>query len=171
MIVSDESFWSYLPFSGEKNYVSSFSQSTLIGSLSNLQVMSTGIKAQTSSNLGRIGLFTLELFALEHRFLIFNPRGYIHVLNHEHNCIKSDFKEISLKGPGMIWAIFGPHLEIHQLLFFSRLIFILSLKMKNGYVPTCYLEVIAISDFIHFPLSRRQFVGVGIYLAKSFHIK
>ena len=25
------------------------------------------------------------------------PRGYIHVLNHEKNCIKSDFKEISLK--------------------------------------------------------------------------
>ena len=25
------------------------------------------------------------------------PRGYIHVLNHENNCIKSDFKEISLK--------------------------------------------------------------------------
>ena len=81
----------------KKNDVSSFSQSPLIGSLSNLQVMSTGIKAQKSSNLGRIGLFTLELFALEHRFLIFNPRGYIHVLNHEHNCIKSDFKEISLK--------------------------------------------------------------------------
>ena len=58
--------------------------------------MRTGIKAQTSSNLGRIGLFTLELFSLEHRFLIFNPRGYIHVLNREHNCIKSDFKEISL---------------------------------------------------------------------------
>ena len=54
--------------------------------------MRTGIKAQISLNLGRIGLF-----ALEHRFLIFNPRGYIHVLNHEHNCIKSDFKEISLK--------------------------------------------------------------------------
>ena len=28
---------------------------------------------------------------------IFNPWGYIHVLNHEQNCIKSDFKEISLK--------------------------------------------------------------------------
>ena len=28
---------------------------------------------------------------------IFNPRGYVHVLNHEQNCIKSDFKEISLK--------------------------------------------------------------------------
>ena len=28
---------------------------------------------------------------------IFNPRGYIHVLNHEQNCIKSDLKEISLK--------------------------------------------------------------------------
>ena len=25
------------------------------------------------------------------------PRGYINVLNHEKNCIKSDFKEISLK--------------------------------------------------------------------------
>ena len=25
------------------------------------------------------------------------PLGYIHVLNHEKNCIKSDFKEISLK--------------------------------------------------------------------------
>ena len=28
---------------------------------------------------------------------MFNPRGYIHVLNHEQSCIKSDFKEISLK--------------------------------------------------------------------------
>ena len=25
------------------------------------------------------------------------PRGYIHVLNHEKNCIKSDLKEISLE--------------------------------------------------------------------------
>ena len=25
------------------------------------------------------------------------PLGYIHVLNHEKKCIKSDFKEISLK--------------------------------------------------------------------------
>ena len=25
------------------------------------------------------------------------PRGYMHVLNHEKNCINSDFKEISLK--------------------------------------------------------------------------
>ena len=25
------------------------------------------------------------------------PRGYIYVLNHEKKCIKSDFKEISLK--------------------------------------------------------------------------
>ena len=99
-------FWSYLTSHfgvtcpsavKKKNDVSSFSQSPLIWSLSNLQVMRTGIKARTGSNLGRIGLFTLELFALEHRFLIFNPRGYIHVLNHEHNCIKSDFKEISLK--------------------------------------------------------------------------
>ena len=25
------------------------------------------------------------------------PRGYIHILNHEKNCLKSDFEEISLK--------------------------------------------------------------------------
>ena len=55
---------------GPSPKVGSFSQSPLIGSLSNLQVMRTGIKARTSSNLGQIGLFTLELFALEHRFLI-----------------------------------------------------------------------------------------------------
>ena len=71
-------FWSYLtshfgvtcPSAVKKNDISSFSQSPLIGSLSNLQVMRTCIKARTSSNLGRIGLFILELFALEHRFLI-----------------------------------------------------------------------------------------------------
>ena len=55
----------------KENDVSSFSQLPLIGSLSNLQVMRTGIKARMSSNLSQIGLFNLELFALEHRF--FSP--------------------------------------------------------------------------------------------------
>ena len=36
----------------------------LLGSLSNLQVKRTGIKARMNSNLGRIGLFTLELLPL-----------------------------------------------------------------------------------------------------------
>ena len=75
-IVDRFEFWSYLtshfgsclPFRREKNDVSTFSQSPLIGSLSNLQVIRTDIKARSSSNLGQIGLFTLELFALEHRF-------------------------------------------------------------------------------------------------------
>ena len=57
-----------MPLSGEKNDVSSFSQSHLIGSLSNLQVTRTGIKARTSSNLCRIRSFTLELFAFERGF-------------------------------------------------------------------------------------------------------
>ena len=69
-------FWTYLTYhwsfmaliSEKKNDVSSFSQLPLIGSLSNLQVMKTGIKAWTSSNLGWIRLFTSELFTLEHRF-------------------------------------------------------------------------------------------------------
>ena len=49
-----------------KNGVSAFSQSPLIGSLSNLQVTRTGIKSRTSSNLGQVRLFTMELLALEH---------------------------------------------------------------------------------------------------------
>ena len=53
-----------MPLSGEKSDVFSFSQSPLIGSLSNLQVTRTDIKARASLNLGQIGLFTLELFAL-----------------------------------------------------------------------------------------------------------
>ena len=42
---SDQSLWSYMPLSSEKNDVSSFSQSPLIRYLSNLQVTRTGIKA------------------------------------------------------------------------------------------------------------------------------
>ena len=72
--ISDEfEFRSYLtnhfgvtcPLSGEKNDVSSFSQSSLIGSLSNLRVTRTGIKALMNLNIGQIRFFTLELFALE----------------------------------------------------------------------------------------------------------
>ena len=44
-ISNEFEFRSYLTLNGEKNYVSSFSQSPLIGSLSNLQVMRTGIKS------------------------------------------------------------------------------------------------------------------------------
>ena len=76
--ISDEfEFWSYLPshfgvtcpWEVKKNDVSGFSQSPLTGSLSNLHVTRTGIKARTSSNWGRVGLFTLEFFTFEHRFL------------------------------------------------------------------------------------------------------
>ena len=53
------------PSAVKENDVSSFSQSPLIRYLSNLQVTRNGIKARMCSNLGRIGLFTLELYALE----------------------------------------------------------------------------------------------------------
>ena len=53
-----------LTYNGQ-NGVPAFSQSPLIGSLSNLQVMRTGIKSRMSSNLGRVGLFTTELFSFE----------------------------------------------------------------------------------------------------------
>ena len=54
-----------MPLSGEKNDVSSFSQSPLFGSLSNLQVTRIGIKTRMSLNLGWIGLFTLEFFPID----------------------------------------------------------------------------------------------------------
>ena len=65
IFTAGQSFWSYVPLSCKNNDVSSFSQSPLIGHLSNLQVTMRDIKARMSSNLGLIGLFTLELFALE----------------------------------------------------------------------------------------------------------
>ena len=40
-------------------------------------------------------LLTTKLWPLEAVFPL--PLGYIHVLNRENNCIKSDFKKISLK--------------------------------------------------------------------------
>ena len=40
-------------------------------------------------------LLTLKLCLLEAVCQL--PRGYIHVLNHETNCVKSDFKDIFLK--------------------------------------------------------------------------
>ena len=53
-----------LTYNGQ-NCVPAFSQWPLIRSLSNLQVTRTGIKSRMSSNLGQVGLFTTELFALE----------------------------------------------------------------------------------------------------------
>ena len=54
-----------LTYNGQNN-VPAISQSPLIVSLSNLQVTRTGIKSWLNPNLGRVGLFTTELFALEH---------------------------------------------------------------------------------------------------------
>ena len=57
--------WQQKAYNGE-NAVSAFSQSSLIGYLSNLQVARTGLISRMSSNLGRVGLFTTVLFVLEH---------------------------------------------------------------------------------------------------------
>ena len=48
-----------------ENDVSTFSLFFLIRSFSNLQVMRTGIKSQTSSNFSQIGPLSTELSALE----------------------------------------------------------------------------------------------------------
>ena len=36
------------------------------------------------------------------------------------------------KGPGKIWAIFGPFLEVHKMVFFPSPLLMLILKTKNG---------------------------------------
>ena len=64
-----------------KNAVSTFSQSPLIGSLSNLQVTRTCIKSWTSSNLGWVGLFTLELFALERFHWLWMGKWYLYLFS------------------------------------------------------------------------------------------
>ena len=49
---ADQSLWSYMPLSGEKNDVSNFSQSPLMRYLSNMQVTRTGIKARNELEFG-----------------------------------------------------------------------------------------------------------------------
>ena len=64
-----------MPLSVEKKKDdSSFSQSSLIGSLSNLQVMRTDIKARTSSNLGC--LFVLRLNVPVNNFSVMSGRSH-----------------------------------------------------------------------------------------------
>ena len=64
-----------------QNGVPAFSQSPSIGTLSNLQVTRTGIKSRMNSNLGWVGLFTTEVFALE-RSLDFEWRKWcIHLFS------------------------------------------------------------------------------------------
>ena len=65
-------------------------------------------KGKTMDFSETIVIFDLKLATDDKKFLLTSklcplgavchlPRGYIYVLNHEKNCIKSDFKEISLK--------------------------------------------------------------------------
>ena len=53
------------------------------------------LKLATADQSDKKFLLTLKLCPLGAVCLL--PWGYIYVLNHEKNCIKSDFKEISLK--------------------------------------------------------------------------
>ena len=53
------------------------------------------LKLATDDRNDKKFLLTSKLCPLGVHMLL--PQGYIHVLNHEKKCIKSDFKEISLK--------------------------------------------------------------------------
>ena len=53
------------------------------------------LKLATDDRSDKKFLLTSKLCPLQGCMLL--PWGYIHVLNHEKKCIKSDFKEISLK--------------------------------------------------------------------------
>ena len=56
---------------------------------------SSDLKLVTDDESDRKFLLTSKLCPLEAICPL--PRGYIHILNHEKNCIKSDFKQIFLK--------------------------------------------------------------------------
>ena len=53
------------------------------------------LKLATDDRSDKKFLLTLKLCSLGAVCPL--PRGYVHVLNHEKKCIKSDFKEISMK--------------------------------------------------------------------------
>ena len=53
------------------------------------------LKLETDDQSDKKFLLTSKLCPLGAVFPL--PWGYIHVLNHQKDCIKSDFKEISLK--------------------------------------------------------------------------
>ena len=55
------------------------------------------LKLATDDRSDKKFQLTSKLCPLEGGGVCSLPRGYVHVLNHEQNCIKSDLKEISLK--------------------------------------------------------------------------
>ena len=72
-------------FVWEKGKTMDFSETTVVYDL----------KPATDDRSDKKFLLTSKLCPLGAVCLL--PRGYIHVINHEKKCIKSDFKEISLK--------------------------------------------------------------------------
>ena len=70
---------------GEKGKTMDFSETIVVYAL----------KLATNDRSDEKFLLTSKLCPLG--AVCYLPRGYIHELNHETNCIKSDFKDISLK--------------------------------------------------------------------------
>ena len=63
----------------------------------------------------------------------------------------------------MIWAIFGPFLEVHQMVLFFSSLPMLSLKTNLGDVPAYCLEIIANSNLLYFAHRSSQCLVVGIF--------
>ena len=84
-ILQQGQIWSLMLLYGEKGKTMDFSE-TVVG---------YDLKLATEDQSDKKFLLTSKLGPLGAVCPL--PRGYIHVLNHEKKCIKSDFKEISLK--------------------------------------------------------------------------
>ena len=84
-ILRQGQIWSFMFLYGEKGKTMDFSKTIVVCDL----------KLATDDQSDKKFLLTSILCPL--RAVCPLPRGYIHVLNHEKNCIKWDLKEISLK--------------------------------------------------------------------------
>ena len=95
LVVSDQSFWSYLPFSDEKKWCLQLFSVTFDWVFVKLAGNEDRHKGSNKFEFGSDRIIHFGVICPWAP--IFNPWFYIHVLNHEQNCIRSDFKEISLK--------------------------------------------------------------------------
>ena len=84
-ILRQGQIWSLMLLYGEKGKTMDFSETIVFYDL----------KLATDDRSNKKFLLTSKLCPLG-AAVCPKPRGYIHVSNHEKNCIKSDFKEISL---------------------------------------------------------------------------
>ena len=110
--------------------------------------------------------FSVDIKLLPPGYCLPLPQGYIHVSNHEKNCIKSDFKEISLKLATFGWSdkaflLTSKFWNLQQMGIVIRLAFSVDIKLlPPGYClpqPQGYIYVLNHEKIVKIRLQRDMF--------------